>query len=129
MNIIKFLWRIVCENMNTSLEIIIAGLGVLVACLQIKLSMQINEQNLSREKGYFIMEETNIRKPKDDDYKKFIGLFKLENNLNFRLCGNGDVFIQQYLIEINGVVKEHKELLETFFQFIRKRYHLGFYCR
>ena len=101
--------------MNTILEIIIAGLGVIVACLQVKLSMQINEQNISREKGYFIMEQTNIRKPDDDDYRRFIGLFQLKNDIRFRLYGNGDVFVLQKTIKVNGMIKENEEMLETFF--------------
>lgn len=115
-----------CEDMNTILEIIIAGLGVIVACLQVKLSMQINEQNISREKGYFIMEQTNIRKPDDDDYRRFIGLFQLNNVIHFRLFGNGDVFVLQKTIKINGMIKENEEMLETFFSQFSQEAPLGF---
>lgn len=112
--------------MNTVLEIIIAGLGVIVACLQVKLSMQINEQNISREKGYFIMEQTNIRKPDDDDYRRFIGLFQLKNDIRFRLYGNGDVFVLQKTIKVNGMIKENEEMLETFFSQFSQEAPLGF---
>ena len=115
-----------CEDMNTILEIIIAGLGVIVACLQVKLSMQINEQNISREKGYFIMEQTNIRKPDDDDYRRFIGLFQLKNDIRFRLYGNGDVFVLQKTIKVNGMIKENEEMLETFFSQFSQEAPLGF---
>lgn len=115
-----------CEDMNTILEIIIAGLGVIVACLQVKLSMQINEQNISREKGYFIMEQTNIRKPDDDDYRRFIGLFQLKNDIHFRLYGNGDVFVLQKTIKVNGMIKENEEMLETFFSQFSQEAPLGF---
>lgn len=101
--------------MSGIFEIIIAGLGVIIASLQFKLSKQINLQNISKEKGYFIMEETNIRKKDDEDYKKFMGVFDLNNPINFPLCGNGDVFLLKEQIIINGIVVKNKELLETFF--------------
>lgn len=74
-------------------EIVIAALGVVVACLQIRLSKQINMQNLSREKGYFVIEDTNIRKVEDADYKRCIGLFDLSDTLHFKLYGNGDAVL------------------------------------
>lgn len=102
--------------MNSQIwEIIIAGLSVIIASLQFKLSKQINFQNISKEKGYFIIEETNIRKKDDEDYKKFIGKFDLNNAICFRLCGNGDVFLLREQIIINGIVVKNKELLESFF--------------
>lgn len=96
-------------------EIIIAGLSVVIACLQLKLSKQINMQNLSREKGYFIIEETNLRKKEDFDYEKVKGLFDLKKPLHFRLYGNGDVFLLKEQVVINGVIVETREPLETFF--------------
>ena len=71
----------------------IAGLSVIIACLQLKLSKQINAQNISKEKGYFIIEETNIRNKADADYERCIGVFDLRNALRFHLYGNGDVFL------------------------------------
>lgn len=100
---------------NGICEIVIAGLSVIIACLQLKLSKQINAQNISKEKGYFIIEETNIRNKADTDYKRCIGLFDLRNALRFHLYGNGDVFLLKKQIIINGIVVENKELLETFF--------------
>lgn len=96
-------------------EIIIAGLGVIVACLQIRLSKQINEQTISREKGYFIIEATNIRSKGDSDYKDCVGLFDLDGALHFNLYGNGDIFLLKQQIVINGVIVDNHELLETFF--------------
>lgn len=101
--------------MSMICEIIIAGLGVIVACLQIRLSKQINEQNISRDKGYFIVEETNIREKKDSDYKRCIGIFDLKTPLHFQLYGNSDVFLLKEQVKINGIIKDSKELLETFF--------------
>ena len=43
------------KNMSSgTCQIIIAGLSVVIACLQLRLSKQINRQNISKEKGYFI---------------------------------------------------------------------------
>lgn len=96
-------------------EIAIAALGVIVACLQIRLSKQINMQNISREKGYFVIEDTNIRKVEDKDYKRCIDLFDLNDALHFKLYGNGDVFLLKEQIVINGIVVRAKEPIETFF--------------
>lgn len=96
-------------------EIIIAGLGVIVACLQIRLSKQINEQTISREKGYFIIEATNIRSKEDSDYKRCVGLFDLDGALHFNLYGNADIFLLKQQIVINGVIVDNHEPLETFF--------------
>lgn len=100
---------------NGTCQIIIAGLSVVIACLQLRLSKQINMQNISKEKGYFIVEETNIRKREDKDYNRCIGLFDLRDPLHFRLYGNGDVFLLKEQIVINGITVENQELLETFF--------------
>lgn len=54
-------------------QIIIAGLSVVIACLQLRLSKQINRQNISKEKGYFIIEETNLRKKKLRTIKDVLG--------------------------------------------------------
>lgn len=54
---------------------------------------QINTQNISKERGYFIVEETNIRNKEDTDYERCIGLFDLRGALHFHLYGNGDVFL------------------------------------
>lgn len=101
--------------MSSICEIIIAGLSVIVACLQIRLSKQINEQTISREKGYFIIEATNIRNKENSDYKRCVGLFDLDGPLHFKLYGNGDIFLLKQQIIINGIVVENHELLETFF--------------
>lgn len=97
------------------IEVMIAAFGLIVACLQVRLSKQINEQNNSKEKGYFVTEYTNVRKRSDSDYKKFVRKFDLKNELRFYLSGNGDVFVLQRHIKVNGQIRESKELLETFF--------------
>ncbi len=96
-------------------EIVIAGLALVIACLQYRLSKQINRQDISREKGYFILEETNLRKKEDEDYRRFVGLFELSNPLHFRLHGNGDIFLLKEQIIIDGVTVKCSEPLETFF--------------
>lgn len=96
-------------------QIIIAGLSVVIACLQLRLSKQINRQNISKEKGYFIVEETNLRKKEAEDYKRCIGLFDLNKELRFQLCGNGDIFLLKKQIIINGITVDNQEPLETFF--------------
>lgn len=62
------------KNMSSgTCQIIIAGLSVVIACLQLRLSKQINRQNISKEKGYFIIEETNLRKKKLRTIKDVLG--------------------------------------------------------
>ena len=111
--------------MDIAIQIIIAGLGVIVACLQIKISLQINEQSISREKGYFMAELTNLRNPQDNDYNRFIGDFYLDRPIKCDLCGNCDTFIIQKMIKVNGKVRENKDMLETFFSQYSKNLSLG----
>lgn len=109
------------KNMSSgTCQIIIAGLSVVIACLQLRLSKQINRQNISKEKGYFIIEETNLRKKEAEDYKRCIGLFDLNRELRFHLYGNGDIFLLKEQIVINGIIVESKEPIETFFLFMHK---------
>lgn len=99
-------------------EIMIAGLGLVIACLQYKLSKQINRQNISREKGYFVLEETNLRKKDAEDFKQYVGMFALDDPnypLRFRLYGNGDIFLLSEKIIIDGITVKNNEPLETFF--------------
>ena len=104
------------KNMSSgTCQIIIAGLCVVIECLQLRLSKQINRQNISKEKGYFIIEETNLRKKEAEDYKRCIGLFDLNRELRFHLYGNGDIFLLKEQIVINGIIVESKEPIETFF--------------
>lgn len=111
-------------------QIIIAGLGLVIACLQYKLSKQINKQDISREKGYFILEETNLRKKEDEDFKRYIGMFALDNPdypLLFRLYGNGDIFLLSEKIIIDGVTVKNNEPLETFFSIYAQETSVGRY--
>lgn len=111
--------------MNEILEIIIAGLSVIIACMQLRLSKQINKQELTKEKGYFIIEKTNLRKKDAEDYDRFTWLYDLKNALQFRLCGNGDVFLLREQIVVNNIVVEDHQLLETFFSIYDNNSHFG----
>lgn len=109
-------------------EIMIAGLGLVIACLQYKLSKQINKQDISREKGYFILEETNLKKKEAEDYKLFIGKFSLndpDKPLRFRLYGNGDIFLLSEQIIIDGITVINNEPLETFFSIYSQDTSIG----
>lgn len=109
-------------------EIMIAGLGLVIACLQYKLSKQINKQDISREKGYFILEETNLRKKEAEDFKRFVGMFALDdpyNPLHFRLYGNGDIFLLSEQIIIDGITVKNNEPLETFFSIYSQDTSIG----
>lgn len=114
--------------MDNVWEIVIAGLGLVIACLQYKLSKQINKQDISREKGYFILEETNLRKKEAEDFKRFVGMFVLDdpdNPLPFRLYGNGDIFLLSEQIIIDGNTVKNNEPLETFFSIYSQDTSIG----
>lgn len=101
--------------MDVFWNILFAGLGVVIAGLQVRLSKQINEQNMAKERGYFIVEETNLSKRENDDYHKYIGIFNIKAPIHFNIHGNGDIFLLQQLISVNGNIVDRKEQLETFF--------------
>lgn len=111
-------------------QIMIAGFGLVIASLQYKLSKQINKQDISREKGYFILEETNLRQKEAEDFKRFVGMFVLDNPvypLRFRLYGNGDVFLLSEKIIIDGITVKNNEPLETFFSIYTQDTSIGRY--
>lgn len=111
--------------MNEILEIIIAGLSVIIACMQLKLSKQINKQEITKEKGYFIIEKTNLRKKDAKDYDRFTWIYNLKNALQFRLCGNGDVFLLKEQIIVNNIIIKDNQPLETFFSIYDHDSHFG----
>lgn len=106
-------------------EMIITGLGVIIACLQLKLSKQINRQEITKERGYFLIEKTNLREKDDEDYNRFVWLYDLDEALQFRLCGNGDVFILREQVIINNIIVDDKQPRETFFSIYDDSSHYG----
>ena len=119
-------WDIILTGLKNNIwEIIITGLGVIIACLQLRLSKQIYRQEITKERGYFIIEKTNLRKKDADDYDKCADWYDLKNALLFRLCGNGDVFLLREKIIINNIIVRDKQLLETFFSIYDGGSHYG----
>lgn len=74
---------------------------------QLHLSKKINDQTISREKGYFVIEESNyVTFP--DVQSKFIDKFDLRsgNTIGFYVSGNSDVFVCGSELSINGRIQE-----------------------
>ncbi|MFQ7119824.1 MAG: hypothetical protein ACLRPW_07420 [Intestinibacter sp.] len=88
-------------------NVIILFVQALILIGQFLLSRKMSQQEIARERGYFIIEETNIFAPKED-YLKVRDKFDLTNEqgLRFFVSGNADVIICGSELVIDGVVQK-----------------------
>lgn len=93
--------------MNPVIETIILVIQVIIVALQLYLSYQINRQNISNNKGYFIPGATNIPHPREYQ-TRFRGRFDLGRNIPFELTGNDGVNILSHKIAL-----DNKTLVDT----------------
>lgn len=100
--------------MSLNWEIIITIVEVIIAILQFYLVWKMNRQTLSKDKGYFIMQKTNISKEDDEDYKQVIFLYNLKKPLFFKLYGNGDVVLISEQITFNNIIVKTIEPRDQF---------------
>lgn len=75
---------------------------------QLWLSKQINQQTLSKEKGYFIIDKTNAIMTKENE-SVVTGKFflKSKNGISFYVSGNADVIVCGESCSINGIVRKN----------------------
>ena len=88
-------------------NVIILFVQALILIGQFLLSRKMSQQEIARERGYFIIEETNIFAPKED-YLKVRDKFDLTNEqgLRFFVFVNADVIICGSELVIDGVVQK-----------------------
>ncbi len=86
--------------MNT-LEVLILIIQVIIVALQLWLSYRINQQDLSKNKGFFIPGNTNIKCPREIEAQYF-RRYDLKKSFPFDLVGNDAVNISSYRIEADN---------------------------
>lgn len=86
-----------------NIEAIILFLQLVLIGGQLYLSYKINQQSLSKDKGYFILDDRHH-------------IFNLRNALRFIAVGGNDIIFTGNSIEVNGVTRESNSTpKETFF--------------
>ena len=93
--------------MKISLETIILAVQVIIVALQLRLSYRINQQELSKNKGYFIPGTTNLPHVRENE-SRYRGKYDLHALFPFDLTGNDAVSILSYKIEL-----DNKPLIDT----------------
>lgn len=74
------------------ISIIILIIQLFLIWGQLRLSKKINNQSVSREKGLFLIEESNIPHCQDN-HAHYIDSFNLLSGIGFYVSGNCDVII------------------------------------
>lgn len=96
-------------------NIILLFVQAMILLGQLHLSRQIHNGDNAKEKGYFIIEETNYKHP---DKKHFVNEFVLSQNTGISFCttGKADVYLCGSRITVEGkIVKEHKTPYDAMF--------------
>lgn len=87
---------------NTAiLNVIILAVQLILIWGQLHLSRKINKQTLSREKGYFLLSETNLPHLQGED-ARYRDQFDLSSPIGFYLTGGSDVIIRGSDLSIDG---------------------------
>ena len=83
-------------------NVIILIIQALILLGQLRLSKRMYKDDISKEKGYFIIEETNYEHPDRAHYRD---KFKLDSKtvIGFNLAGNSDTIIEGSKTIVNGI--------------------------
>lgn len=101
---------IICQiNIIEILNIVIFMLQLFIIWRQLKLDDKINKQSLSRDKGYFIITDTNVPHMESETCR-YRDSFDLRRRICFCLSGKSDVSIK----ELNILVNERQEKLKAY---------------
>ena len=92
---------------------------------QLSLSRKIHNSDISKEKGYFIIEETN-HKHFDKDHFRDLFEFDFETIIGFHLSGESDVIVKGSKTIINGVVTKENVIPREILFTLDKRFNK--YC-
>ena len=82
------------------LSVLVLVLQLTLIWGQLRLSKKINSQTVSREKGYFIISETNYLF-QEGESKRYRDLFDLKKGVPFYVSGNSDVIVRASSYSIN----------------------------
>lgn len=83
------------------LNSIILLLQLVLIAGQLRLSRKIHDDDIKREKGYFIIGETNIPHSENEDHI-YRNYFILDKSICFYLTGNSDVILRAIEYSIDG---------------------------
>lgn len=94
-------------TMAEALNIIILFVQAIILIGQLLLSRKMSQQEIARERGYFIIKETNLL-VHEEAHPRFRDKFDLTNGqgLRFFVSGNADVIIYGSELVIDGVVQK-----------------------
>ena len=82
---------------------------------QLILSRKINRQTISREKGYFIIQKSNIPTIKGEEVR-FLDQFNLNDGIGIGFsCIKADVILRSTSYSVNGVTYEIGQPVDGFF--------------
>ena len=114
--------------MKISFETIILAVQVIIVALQLRLSWRINQQELSKNKGYFIPGATNLPHLRESE-QRYRGKYDLRSSFPLDLAGNDAVSILSYKIELDGkpLIDTHGNYQPVFF--VNERDLSSFECK
>ena len=104
-------WQISIVEM---LNFVILILQSLIIWRQLKLDEKINKQSLSRDKGYFIITNTNVLHMECETWR-YRNSFDLHKRICFCLSGNSDVSIKELTVSVNGRREKFKAFEDIYF--------------
>lgn len=84
-----------------ALNILILLLQLVLIAGQLCLSKKIHDDDIKREKGYFIIEDANIPHS-DHEGSIYHNYFRLDRNIGLYLVGNSDVILKAIEYSIDG---------------------------
>ena len=85
-----------------NIEVIILILQLLLIGGQLYLAYKINNQNLSKNKGYFVLDSSHR-------------FYNLRDKLNFTAVGENDIIVTGTTIEVDGATKESDSIPREIF--------------
>ena len=83
------------------LNSIILLLQLVLIAGQLRLSRKIHDDDIKKEKGYFIIGETNIPHSENEEHI-YCNYFILDKSIRFYLTGNSDVILSAFEYSIDG---------------------------
>lgn len=96
------------------IEVLILFLQVLVVYGQLRLSRKMNQQDIQRNKGYFLICKTNIPHIPEGE-KHYLNHFDLADVLSFYVSGSDDVLVLSNEIYVDNHVTRNTENFKPVF--------------
>lgn len=83
------------------LQVTLAVLGVFIACNQLRLEHKVHFRETKKQKGYFLLSETNIPSNKET-IRHNKNRYDLANPIPFFVSGNDDIYLCKTKIKVNN---------------------------